>query len=265
MKPIALPLEDEIHVWLIDEHQVFASLDVLDYLPLLSADEYARYKRLQIATHKRQFLVTRAAVRAMFSQYVPELMPSQWVFIQGARGRPELNFAPLQGQMSFNISHARGMLVIAVSAGGALGVDVEWTERDCPVLALAERYFSTAEVEAMRALPAACQRQRFFDLWTLKEAYVKARGLGLGIPLNSFGFEFGPQLIGATFNNDTEKKCASHWQFWQSRVAPAHTLGLAYSGTNRKIVRRLQAYTFIPLGPLAPQSITLPLAVYAAS
>jgi 4'-phosphopantetheinyl transferase len=117
-------------------------------------------------------------------------------------------------------------------------------------------------------LSTACQRQRFFDLWTLKEAYVKARGVGLGIPLNSFGFEFDQQARGIKFNNVIDPECTPHWQFWQSRMSSAHTLALAYSGLggeNSEAVPRLQAYRFIPLGPVGPQEMKLAPANYSAT
>jgi 4'-phosphopantetheinyl transferase len=104
------------------------------------------------------------------------------------------------------------MLVLAVSRTHAVGVDVEALTRKVELLALAQRYFATHEYEDLRDLEDSAQRERFFTLWTLKEAWLKARGLGLQIPLDDFSFnlagkhpviEFGPQL--------SEK--SEEWQF----------------------------------------------------
>jgi len=117
-------------------------------------------------------------------------------------------------------------LVMAFVAQGAVGVDVEYTRRQCRALAVAARYFSASEVADLRGLAADQQRARFFDLWTLKEAYIKACGMGLAIPLGSFSFDFSAPEIRIAFDERREDR-AELWRFWRLPLRDAHQLALA--------------------------------------
>src|SRR5690606_35000212 len=89
----------------------------------------------------------------------------------------------------FNLSHTRGMAVLAVTRAGEVGVDVESVQRRVELLALSERYFAASEHRRIAQLSGPAQREQFFRVWTLKEAYLKACGLGLRIALDSFAFD----------------------------------------------------------------------------
>ncbi len=163
-----------------------------EYATLLTEDEQLRHQRLRFERDRRQFLATRALVRTVLSFYEPTVSPRAWRFEVGERGKPSISEPLAARHWQFNLSNTRGLVVCAVSgAHRRLGVDVERLDRDNDLLALADRYFSRLEVAELRSLPLADQPSRFFDYWTLKESYIKAHGLGLAIPLDSFSFLLG--------------------------------------------------------------------------
>jgi 4'-phosphopantetheinyl transferase len=154
---------------------------------LLSEDEQARWHRFRFARHAREFLATRALVRTALSHYVP-LAPEAWRFQANAHGKPEVE--PPCG-LRFNLSNSPGLVVCLVSQGAEVGVDVEPYERAQKIAELAPNVFSPRELAQLAALSGPERADRALSLWTLKEAYIKARGLGLSLPLDRFSFLFG--------------------------------------------------------------------------
>lgn len=124
--------------------------------------------------------------REVLSHYAP-VDPAQWQFECGEHGKPRLVDAPLP--LDFNISHSGDWLSCAVSAGTALGVDLEDTRRERDFLRLARRFFSEPEITVLESLDGSERAERFFDLWTLKEAAVKARGGALAPALRRCCFD----------------------------------------------------------------------------
>lgn len=219
MKP---PSAKQIHLWVVDpvtpNERVHA---------MLSVSEQTHYARIRASRTKLQYGQARWAIRHALSCYAPDVSPKLWEFTRNAYGRPALQAPSLAFPLDFNISHTRGVLVMAFAARGAIGVDVEYTQRRCRALAVAERYFSDSEVADLRGLAPEQQRTRFFDLWTLKEAYIKACGMGLAIPLDSFSFNFTGHEIAIAFDSRREDK-AERWRFWQLPLGQAHQLALAF-------------------------------------
>ena len=158
------------------------------YEALLSADERERQGRFRFPGDQRRYLVTRALVRTALSRYAP-VRPQDWAFAAGPHGRPQLSAPPARPALEFNISHSADLVMLGVTSGRALGIDVESVEaREAGVDGL-DRYFAPEESAALLSLPPAARRRRFFELWTLKESYIKARGMGLAIALDAFRFE----------------------------------------------------------------------------
>src|SRR5262249_8611625 len=157
--------------------------------------ELERYHRFVFDRHRLEFLATRALVRRTLSSLRP-IDPPAWRFRITAYGRPEID--PPCG-IAFNLANHPTLTVCALrtaTAGAApgavpeLGVDVEPLTRGIEIVPLAPSVFSVAERAALHALPAAAQPDRALSLWTLKEAYIKARSLGLSLPLDGFSFSF---------------------------------------------------------------------------
>lgn len=215
------PTTKEIHLWCVD-----AVAPDESQLTTLSISERARYESIRAPRIKQQYLQARWAVRHVLSCYAPEIAPQQWQFSRNDYGRPAVQGPQLAFPLDFNISHTRGALVMAFTARGAVGVDVEYIQRQCRALAVAQRYFSASELAGLRALPESLQRARFFDLWTLKEAYIKACGMGLAIPLGSFSFDFAAPKIAIAFD-ERRQDWPERWRFWSMPLSRTHQLAIA--------------------------------------
>lgn len=158
------------------------------YDALLTADERARQARFLFARDQRRYLVTRALVRTVLSRYAA-VRPEDWAFSAGPHGRPEISAPRHEPLLEFNISHSADLVLLAVTSGRTLGIDTEnIAARQADIDGL-DRYFAPEESAALLALQPRERRQRFFELWTLKESYIKARGMGLAIALDTFRFE----------------------------------------------------------------------------
>lgn len=220
---------DEIDIWLVDDRQVEETTLLSSYMDMLTAQERARHQRFIFSRHRHQFLIARATMRVVLSQYLGQT-PAK-VDIQTNRlGKPVLgNNTDLQ----FNLSHTNSQIAIAVVKAIPVGIDVEYLSRRADVVRLAERYFSAQESAALAALPASEQNDRFYDLWTLKEAYLKACGYGLRTPLDQFGFTVEDGNISISFSDQLEDEPA-HWQFWQLTLNDHYRLALALNGINNE-------------------------------
>lgn len=200
-----------------------ATLEAYDRL--LTPDERAKTRRFRFARDRHDCLVTRALVRTTLSRYA-EVDPAAWRFEKNQYGRPHLVAGQCDRDLRFNLSHTRGLIACAVTIGREVGVDVETLSRSGETVAIADRYFSATEIRALRALPEDRQRVRFFEYWTLKESYIKARGMGLALPLDQFSFllDAGPP-IGIAFDPRLEDH-ADDWQFDLRRETPEHMLAV---------------------------------------
>ncbi len=217
---------DAVHVDLVRTADP-AALDKLeDYRPLLSSDERDRMARLIFERDRRAFLMTRALARRMLSRYAP-VAPADWQFVTNAHGRPEISVRPARTpDLRFNISHTDGLIACAVTIGREVGVDVEQIGRHL-THDIAGRFFAPKEVTDLRALPESDQRRVFFDYWTLKEAYIKARGFGLALPLKDFAFTLNPPAPPTIGFEPALDDDPATWQFLQDWPTPEHRLGLA--------------------------------------
>jgi 4'-phosphopantetheinyl transferase len=203
--------ENRVQLWLAPVAASYDAALLAAHESLLDAAESARWRRFQYAADRQRFLVGRAFMRTVLAECLGPGAPASLQFAYTAHGKPELA-GEHAGKLQFNLSHTDAMLVLAVSRRHAVGVDVEAVTRKVELLALAKRYFAAHEYDELAELDDAAQRERFFALWTLKEAWLKARGLGLHIPLDDFSFslagkqpqiQFGPQL----------NEQADAWQF----------------------------------------------------
>lgn len=196
------------------------------YRGLLTAEETARCNRFALPRGRHECLVTRALVRTLLSQYTGA-DPRDWRFALGAYGRPEIERPTAFRGLRFNVSHTRGRIVCLLARDIDIGVDVEDSDRRVRFLSIAHRYFSADEAEALRAVPESQRRRRFFDYWTLKESYIKARGMGLALPLGQFSFvwdDSGPVRIifQAGLADD-----AAEWQFGKLALTTRHPVAIA--------------------------------------
>lgn len=179
---------------------------------LLAPDERERRDRLRFGRDRRMFVATRALVRTVLSQY-HAVDPSDWEFEIDDRGRPHLTATSPRSGLTFNLTNTRGLVACGVASGDrGVGIDAERLDRRVEITNLAERYFAPFEVREFHRQDPDAQLRRFFTYWTLKESYIKARGLGLAIPLGSFWFHLegsDPRIELASEEDDDPRR----WRF----------------------------------------------------
>jgi 4'-phosphopantetheinyl transferase len=169
----------QAHVWFALPGPL-AAPELANYLRLLDPTELERYRRFRFELHRREFLVTHALLRLTLARYGPT-EAAAWRFHRGPHGKPSVS--PPCG-LSFNVSNHPSLVVCAVAAGAEVGVDVEPLARGPSILELAPTVFSARERAALARLSPAERHERAVSLWTAKEAYLKARGEGLALPLD---------------------------------------------------------------------------------
>ncbi len=180
---------DEIHVW---RASLNLAPTVLRHLEVtLAPDENSRADRFVFAGDRRSFVAARGILRELLGRYL-QRPPSDIDFSYERRGKPVYRDRSVESPIDFNLSHSHGRAVYAIARGRHLGVDVEMVRPAVASEGIAERFFSQRECAELRALPAHSQAEAFFNCWTRKEAYIKARGDGLEIPLNSFDVTLAP-------------------------------------------------------------------------
>jgi 4'-phosphopantetheinyl transferase len=196
---------------------------------MLSLDERARSDRFVFERDRRDFVAAHALLRGMLSHY-GQLPPDGWKFASEASGKP---FLIDQSELQFNIAHTRGLVACALSLAGPIGIDVESTDSERDIDAISEKHFALTEVTQLRACEEVAHRQmRFTELWTLKEAYLKALGAGLLRSLDEIAFHFS----GASDLQATTQGNSIHvdWKF--GLFAPLDNYRLAVAvRTNTKV------------------------------
>lgn len=232
-------LEEEVHVWLTRPDDVADSERLAVCRAMLSDGERARLERLRRESDRRAFLAAHALVRSALSRYA-DVLPESWSFSANHWGRPEIAGPGALPGLRFSLSHTSGLTACAVALDCDCGVDVEAFDRGGDPLKLARRVLSPKELADLEARAAGARRDRFLAYWTLKEAYVKARGLGLSLPLREFSFSLAGERIRIEFTAPGED-VASSWQFASLQPTPRHVLGIAVrhgDGPERRITVR---------------------------
>jgi 4'-phosphopantetheinyl transferase len=175
----ALPTSDIVHVWRVS----IGDSPVASLAALLSEEECARAARFVFDRDRGQFIAVRGWLRRLLGEYLNR-SPRDIRFALGSHGKPML--ADGDDNLYFNVSHSRDVGLLAFCRGREIGIDVEQADGGAGIDDLARSCFSTTEQESLRLLRGNARVDRFFQLWTAKEAYIKAIGRGLSIPLQDF-------------------------------------------------------------------------------
>jgi 4'-phosphopantetheinyl transferase len=193
---------------------------------LMSPEERQRHGNFRFSRDRRLFVATRALVRTTLSRYVP-VPPADWRFVLGPTGKPRIGSPIVAPAIHFNLANTPGLVVCAVSvAHAALGVDAEQVDPNADLFSVAERYFSPLEAGELRALPPCERPHRFAAYWTLKESYIKARGLGLDLPLDKFYFLIGDDLVRIVFDSSTMSGDPERWRFALLDLPSGHKIAV---------------------------------------
>lgn len=194
----------------------------------LSADESQRASRFHFDKDRRRYIVAHASLREVLARYL-RCKPHDLKFSANEYGKP---FLP-EHNVEFNLSHSGDYALIAVARGRKVGVDIELIREDIELENLAARYFSPREVSELMTLPSEGRTRGFFHCWTRKEAYIKARGLGLSLPLDSFDVSLGePAALRATRPNADD---AARWSLRSLEVESNYAAALAVEGDELEV------------------------------
>ena len=213
------------HVWHTAPDRLRDPERVRAYLATLSSDERTRHARIRMPAARHEFLVARVLLRSVLSHYA-DVPPSGWVFRYDEHGRPDVAFPAAHRRLQFNLTHTRDLVACVVGLDDPVGIDAEDARRPVPD-SLGARVLSRSELSALRALPPGERQRRFFEYWTLREAYAKARGVGLSLPLRELTFRVDPTCgvrahFGAPVGDDP-----AAWQFALFRPSVHHVLAVS--------------------------------------
>ena len=204
--PLALP-ESEVQLWRVDLEAIRA--DESRWQEALSSDELKRASRFHFPRDRQRFIASRALLRTILAGYLAT-DPGGLSFSYSKKEKPSLGPAHAS-DITFNVTHSGGIALFAFTRQREIGVDVEQVRRDFDMEAIARRFFSVPEQEQLAALPAEERVDAFFRCWTRKEAYIKATGDGLSLPLHQFDVSLGagePNALLATRPDGSE---AGRW------------------------------------------------------
>lgn len=218
---------DCVDVWRVD-------LDVSDQLcadlrSVLSDHECQRADRFRVEPPRRQYTVARGTLRHILSRYL-DTPPEEIGLSYGPQGKPQLTDATDQPDICFNVSHSQDLALVAVARRKHVGVDVEHIDREVRHEELARRFFSAHEVAAMERMAPAERRIAFFACWTRKEAFLKAKGTGLQLPLSQFDVSVNPdepaQLLRVGWDPDE----VDRWELHSLEVRQGYLAAMAVDG-----------------------------------
>ena len=215
---------EEIHVWRARLDLPPESLSRMR--GVLAQDEQARADRFHFDRDRNHFVACRGILRELLGSYLSR-NPTSLQFSYGTFGKPALHFEDPSQSIRFNVAHSNGLALLAFACGREIGVDLESIRADFAGDEIAQRYFSKEELEELRALPEAMRTEGFFECWTRKEGYIKARGLGLQIPLQSFSVSLTPGQPETLQSED-----ASCWTLRSIDVSPGFAGAAVVEGRN---------------------------------
>ena len=216
----------EVHVWCAEVDASDAVLHRLE--PSLSADERRRADAFRFDRDRRRFVMRRAVLRNLLGQYLGA-NPNRIALEYGSNGKPALGAPFAERRLHFNLSHSADLAVFAFARDRAVGVDVELMGPLVDLEAIADRYFSPVEKAAMRSVSPSQRLEAFFNAWTRKEAYVKARGEGLARSFDSFDVSLVPGEP-ARLLNDADSDVNDRWSLRNLAPAPGFLGAVAAAG-----------------------------------
>jgi 4'-phosphopantetheinyl transferase len=214
------------------------------YAALLDQTETERCRQFRFERDRTSYAISHALLRTTLSRYA-DVAPQDWRFTVDRYGKPRIAEPAYAVELQFNLSHTKGAALVGVMRNASIGVDVETFDRTNDCDALARRYFSPTEVAALGAMPEETRRAAFFEYWTLKEAYIKGRGLGLSLPLDQFSFGWNERRISISFDPRMNDRPEA-WRFVKWRPWPEFAAAVAVC-SDAAATTRFFAHETIPL------------------
>jgi 4'-phosphopantetheinyl transferase len=225
---------EEVHLWRIDLTRAAA----VDFA-VLSDEELERAARFHFEKDRSRFKVARAALRTILARYA-SLLPDALEFSQNEYGKPFLT-NPRAAGLHFNLSHSKDVALLAVTREREVGIDVEFMRPDFATTEVAEYFFSSAEVATLAGVESRLRTRAFFNCWTRKEAYIKARGEGLSLALDSFDVSLKPGQPAALLNTRLAADDVSRWSLHELFPVAGYAAAVA---VERRGPSRLHHFSF---------------------
>jgi len=218
-------LHREAHVWFFHPESIHGADLLAEFRSLLSGDELERYRHFYFPEDSHRYLVSHALVRKVLSRYL-DLDPAEWRFSRSEHGRPQIANPGIPA-LQFNLTHTAGLAGCVVTISNACGIDAEKiTGRHNPV-GIAKRMFSETETRELEQLKGRAHLEHFFTRWTLREAYVKALGIGISFPTRKLTFTVNREnTVEISFHPDLEDQ-QDNWHFQLLRPTAEHIAAIA--------------------------------------
>jgi 4'-phosphopantetheinyl transferase len=227
--PVIWP--NEVHVWKIH----LKSPGLCDNREILSTDERIRASRFRFHTDSDRFIAARSSLRTILSRYL-RTQPAELKFGLNPFGKPHLTGGQDKLGLRFNLSHSHDMALLAVARNRDVGVDVEFRRADFATDEVAQRFFSRSERNQLGAIAPEQKTEAFFNCWTRKEAYIKARGEGVSFPLDQFDVSFAPDAPPALLGNRRDPAEVSRWSFEELAPADGYAAALTVEGNFSRLL-----------------------------
>ncbi len=219
--------EGDVHIWRASLNQPASQVQSL--LQTLTADEQQRAVHYHFERDRRRFIVGRGLLRAILGRYV-HAHPSLQRFRSNPYGKLALDIHADQEMLEFNLSHSSDLVLYAISRGRRVGIDLERIRPLSDVESIARRSFSPREYAVLHGLPESVKLEAFFTCWTRKEAYIKARGEGLSLPLDGFDVTLIPGEPAALLNTREDPQEVFHWSLHALPLGYTYVATLAVEG-----------------------------------
>ncbi len=220
--------ENEVHIWRTSLHAEKSVLSTLQRL--LSDDEVTKAEQFYFEKNRQHFIVARGVLRTLLSRYL-NVAPNLLSFTYNIYGKPTLSSPFCESHVHFNLSHSQDIAVYAFAYIRQIGVDVEYMRSDINYEQLAGYSFSAREQATLSALPQALKQQAFFNCWTRKEAYIKARGTGLSLPLDLFDVSLQPGERAMLLASREDSQETTRWSLQEFFPAPSYAGAIAVEGS----------------------------------
>jgi 4'-phosphopantetheinyl transferase len=219
----------EVHLWRASLEQTPDALRQLH--ATLAPDESAKAARYHFRRDRDHYVAARGLLRRLLGLYLARA-PASLQFSYGAYGKPALDAAPDAEDLRFNVSHSHELALYAFARGREVGIDIEHMRVELAGDDIAARFFSATEVRMLHALPAEARTHAFFNCWTRKEAYIKARGEGLSHPLDAFDVSLTPGEPAALLGTRGDQRELARWSLHALDAGEGYAAAVAIQGTD---------------------------------
>jgi 4'-phosphopantetheinyl transferase len=217
--------KDEVHVWRAPLDQPVPP----GFDRILSEAELKRARRFRFERDCSHFIVAHGLLRIILSRYVG-VEPSRLCFCNNLYGKPALVASSAQAAVRFNLSHSEGLVLYAIARDREVGIDLERIQTDFAFEQIGEQFLSPREAAELDALPTCLRREALLTWWTRKEAFVKARGQGLSMPLDQFSVSLAPSQPARLYTHEPGE--ALHWSLQDIMPGFGYVATLAVEGRN---------------------------------